>query len=638
MGREMSPPRDETEDNASAGSPHALKAIEGVKNVEDLMQKLTTSSVTKASPTVKKVTKTEEDDCLEEAGKEKKKQTQYQVRKAVETKKGFTFGALNRAKNNQYHSPDLSNNFLAGRDSPGPIYTPASFTDHPVLAQSFPKGPRSSGKPEGVPGPQYDIPGSLGRQLTRETAPTTKFGQASRFIEGEFISHEHSKGATSLDSPAPNMYSPEIPETGPAFSFSSGGRDLRQGKLFLSREHAEHEGVGLNSPGPIYTWSADLVQKRGPTFSFGPGTLSPLKSPKSPHGSADGTKGPTSPRPTSALRDVPGLDSPGPGMYSPSRTVLEPSAPAFSFGIQETTTKRFLSRELIQLGQESPGPQYKPSEKQVKVADKAPVFACKDPVIASTMPRFSEKQFLGSQLAQVEMAGKASPGPAAYDPLKPAASPAYTMAKKEKVLMKRISPGPERARYLSGELAKENIGSFSPGPKYKMPDTIGTQHSLKFSFGRSDRAYDDIAIELKEKLGTIDKPYTAPCEARFFSVELQREQMMGKCSPGPKYTPKFHLVDKRPPAHPLGGKWKTKDVPKATKEEVEEELKKVKARHGGPDITEPNPPSIRFGTSKRGADEARIRVVGKDSPGPVYCPNFEAVSRKTPAPSLGGLH
>lgn len=66
-----------------------------------------------------------------------------------------------------------------------------------------------------------------------------------------------------------------------------------------------------------------------------------------------------------------------------------------------------------------------------------------------------------------------------------------------------ISPGPERARYLSGELVKENMGTFSPGPKYKMPDTIGNAHSLKYSFGRSDRAYDDIAIELKEKLGAL---------------------------------------------------------------------------------------------------------------------------------------
>eukprot|EP00667_Euglena_gracilis_P006012 EG_transcript_6057 len=637
MVREMSPPRDEAED-PSAGSPQALKAIEGVRNVEDLMQKLASSAVTKASPTAKKAPKAEEDDCLEEVGKEKKQQAQYQVRKAAEQKVGFSFGALDRTCNNQYHSPDLSNNFLAGRDSPGPIYTPASFTDHPILAQSFPKGPRSIDKLEGVPGPQYDIPGSLGRQLTRETAPSTKFGQASRFIEGEFISREHCKGATSLDSPAPNTYSPEPIDVGPSFSISSGGRGLKQGKLFLSREHAEHEGVGLNSPGPIYTWSADLVQKRGPTFSFGPGPLSPLKSPKSARGSDDGSKRPASPHSLfGPMRDLPGLDSPGPSQYSPSRTALDVTAPAFTFGMQETTSKRFLSRELIQLGQESPGPQYKPSEKQIRVSDKAPVFAPKDPVIAATILRHSDKQFLGSQLAQVEMAGKASPGPAAYDPMKAAASPAYTMAKREKVLMKRISPGPERARYLSGELVKENMGTFSPGPKYKMPDTIGNAHSLKYSFGRSDRAYDDIAIELKEKLGTIDKPYTAPCEARFFSVELQKEQMLGKSSPGPKYNPKFHLVDKRPPAHQLGAKWKAKEAPKATKEEVEETLKRVKAKPGG-DVTAPSPPSIKFGTSKRGVEEARRAMPGKDSPGPVYCPNFEAVSKKTSAPSLGGLH
>ena len=53
-------------------------------------------------------------------------------------------------------------------------------------------------------------------------------------------------------------------------------------------------------------------------------------------------------------------------------------------------------------------------------------------------------------------------------------------------------------------------------------------------------------------------------------------------------------------------------------------------------------PMLRFGNSKRGllpGEESKGRqYAGKDSPGPVYRPNFESVSKKSPAPSLGGLH
>ena len=92
-----------------------------------------------------------------------------------------------------------------------------------------------------------------------------------------------------------------------------------------------------------------------------------------------------------------------------------------------------------------------------------------------------------------------------------------------------ICPGPERARFLSKELAKENLGAYSPGPKYKVPDHLGDQSSVKYTFGTSDREFEDIAIELKDKMGTIEKPYTAPWEARFYSPEMQKVSMLGMC-------------------------------------------------------------------------------------------------------------
>lgn len=47
---------------------------------------------------------------------------------------------------------------------------------------------------------------------------------------------------------------------------------------------------------------------QGPTFSFGPGPLSPLKSPKSARGSDDGSKRPASPHSLfGPMRDLPGV-------------------------------------------------------------------------------------------------------------------------------------------------------------------------------------------------------------------------------------------------------------------------------------------------------------------------------------------
>ena len=63
--------------------------------------------------------------------------------------------------------------------------------------------------------------------------------------------------------------------------------------------------------------------------------------------------------------------------------------------------------------------------------------------------RFAEKQFLGNQLASNGLTGSCSPGPAAYDPVNvhENEAPAYSMARREKVLVKRCAL-PSRAGHF----------------------------------------------------------------------------------------------------------------------------------------------------------------------------------------------
>eukprot|EP01006_Ploeotia_vitrea_P031653 TRINITY_DN63979_c0_g1_i1.p1 TRINITY_DN63979_c0_g1~~TRINITY_DN63979_c0_g1_i1.p1 ORF type:complete len:645 (+),score=89.38 TRINITY_DN63979_c0_g1_i1:57-1991(+) len=612
------------------------------KDIEQMMQKLSTSQI-KASPTVTKVKKVE--DYLDAA---EKNATHYHPTYAKKTpsptKKGFSFGSPSKAGDKRFISKDLAKHQYLSTHSPGPKYTPSSFTDNPKHAQSFPRAPRlkETKKADQVPGPQYEIPGTVGRQLTRESAPAYKMGQCPRFQDGEYISAAHSKGVPSKETPAPNAYAPDPPtEQGPSFSFTTAG-SVKPGKIFLSKQHAQHEAVGTNSPGPMYLWSPTLISKKPPAFGFG-------TSERDPRAARSQSTPPRVGGSPKKRED----DAPGPGSYfKDNKEFLETTTtPAWSLGaLDNPKANRFNGRALVRgVGEGSPGPQYNPDDKAIRKQPPGSKFADNDPMAASIAKRGSEKQFISPELSTHYMAGKSSPGPAVYDQKLPSGgAPAYSMGRKEKILMKRVCPAPERARFISKELAKENMGAYSPGPKYKIPETmgIGGQYSLKFSFGTSDRAFEDVSVEVKEKLGTVDKPYTAPSEARYISKELQKSGMMGKHSPGPKYRPKYNLVQKEPPAHTIQGKRKDKfTVP--TKEEYEEEKEKIKGTNGPPtNPREKKAPSFTISKSNRGllqdkAGEKGVpgrNTIGRDSPGPVYKPSFTAVDAKVKGgPCLGGL-
>jgi len=569
--------------------------------VMDVEKVLLSLMATSQSAPKKRVMK-DEGIILEEAAKEKKAHAEVYARKrSVPKILGFSFRKAQRVFGQGLPDPELSATFQRGADSPGPDFVPLPFAAEGHRASRFSRALRL-GQPKPIaPGPKYDLPGTLGRAVVGPASPMPAVGRAPRFP------------VTCRDSPPPTHYNPILPRGAPSFSFTSDTRGLKPGKLFLSECLAAHDGRGILSPGPVYAWSADLLKSPGPSYSF-----SRARSP------TDTTAGSQS---QSRSHSVP----PGPGHYSPAPASGTHNGPAFSLGGKEHTTRRFLGRELVQPGFDSPGPQYNPTPRTQRDVSGPTFGAPRDPHDPES-----------SHTATSELLGRASPGPAAYTvtPAEPS-GPSYTMGRREKLLMKRISPGPERARYLSAALVKENVGTFSPGPKYKVPDGIGNPNSIRYTFGLSDRTYDDIAIELKEKLGTIEKPYTAPCEARYHSAALQAVQMRGKFSPGPKYNPSAASVTKRAPAFSFGG---ATARPRPTAEDPEDAP--LPPPHPPPHPPVPTvaaPPSarrgpaLRFGTGRRLLDDSRAsQMVGRDSPGPAYHPT--PLTHRPPGRSLGGLH
>ena len=75
---------------------------------------------------------------------------------------------------------------------------------------------------------------------------------------------------------------------------------------------------------------------------------------------------------------------------------------------------------------------------------------------------------------------------------------------------------------------------------------------------------------------------------------------------------------------------------------MDEDRKRARLPPPSKDAVLPNPARTKFGTSKRGllaGEEGKAKnFAGKDSPGPVYRPNFEAVDPHRPNIVFGSLH
>eukprot|EP01062_Namystynia_karyoxenos_P000732 TRINITY_DN10272_c0_g1_i1.p1 TRINITY_DN10272_c0_g1~~TRINITY_DN10272_c0_g1_i1.p1 ORF type:complete len:808 (+),score=182.01 TRINITY_DN10272_c0_g1_i1:121-2424(+) len=462
-------------------------------------------------------------------------------------------------------------------------------------------GPGPAGPAQGG----YEIPSTLmGCDKTRSASPACRFSRAERFPDRpgatQFISLAHSKSAPGgLGCPGPQKYfidGRRPSSAGPSWSFGSqdaarGDRPRFNSKIFISRAHAAVSG-GSSTRGPAPgQYPPDPGLGKLPADTFRAATS---RTPRAPAWSIGGSvrrdaygvpRGQSAPPERGERKDkicgalyisaehsakeVPRDDYPGPGHYfegellegeaqqqqrrqkdAASRAIecVRAAAPSYSFGVHTDSSKRFYSSALAEgaaRGRASPGPCYYPEGTAASRAAPCYSFADPDPDLAMEKGRFDVKRYIGAGIGS--LAGGASPGPAEYDVIhvELPQGPAHSFARKERQLLRRIVPGPERVRFFSKELAKENFGCYSPGPKYDTTGALATSGTVRptsvGTFGVSDRIWgESCAAEIHDKIGTSAKPYTNPGEARFFGKEYALSNL-GRYSPGPKYHPSYSV-------------------------------------------------------------------------------------------------
>jgi hypothetical protein len=285
----------------------------------------------------------------------------------------------------------------------------------------------------------------------RENPTNVVFSKSGRFGEVKVNERMKNRGKGPYVVPGPGAYLTEINHLphhrGKPYSPAPSLGVRHSQHIWISKSHfAEYQG--RCSPGPMYDISG---QHRGvfpptKTPTFGKGERTPL----------------------AKLEKVP-----GPGAYTPDikETIIQ--GPSIGFA---------RSRRMTKDTTDSPGPVYTPtydfSEKGQHV-----VRIGNGPEEDYERERFNAKIFLGNKLG-VDAVGRDSPGPM-YFPGQKWDGPAYTIQFKEKKVRKSIFPRPERARWISEQTAKENLGAWSPGPKY---DTRGdiSREGIAYSFTGSN--------------------------------------------------------------------------------------------------------------------------------------------------------
>ncbi|KAJ9454129.1 hypothetical protein DIPPA_12201 [Diplonema papillatum] len=640
--------------------PAIAKELSSI-GLDRLMERLTPAggAMTQSRP-LKKLQ--EPQDCLASGNQGNVALPTYKKKVPVQGKKGISIAGRVFAAG-RYLGPGFDSK---GSSTPGPIYEP-KYESRTGKASAFTKALRmKDAKHQRAPGPKYDIPSTLGAQHIRSSSPACRIGQAERFNEKIHISAGHAKtqpNSNQLVGPATYETDTTMVNTGPAYSF--GGTITNSGedssscqrfneKVFISSGHSKTMG-GSTGPGPQPHVTKYTVC--GPNFEFG------SRYKKAPQTKFSGTTfgGELAVRRRNEARP----DSPGPGQYQPDLQLAKGNAPAFSFGMHADTSKMFVSSALsTNAGRESPGPKYYPDSMSNRKTAPAFSFADADQENSLWKSRFENNRYIGSGIGVVY--GLQSPGPAVYDPGELPVGPAFTMGARERILMKRICPAPQRARYVSKEQAKDNLGCFSPGPKYMPPSAFDAHPHTGKTFGISDRHFSG---EAADSIGLEGgKLLRSPGEARFIGkahVELNK----GRYGPGPKYnvdgtvlktfenmdangtvtstSTTAYSVDSRhrtAPAVSIGGRYESKTD--------------CDSRMYNPDhsLTRKALPCFSFGTANRSGigscgqkadiDTGSSRGVKSDqdkrsidcSPGPgAFTPHYTAVVKHTPTPALGGL-
>ena len=434
-------------------------------------------------------------------------------------------------------------------DSPGPIYEYHSLLDdHGVSFTKAPKMRSEMGSVcSGVESEEtLTIPGSVGKQVLSSWSSATSavFPTSSRF------------SSKLSDSPAPNAYQASNTSTNDGHGAVLQGSRVNSSKIFISRAHVA-DCIGADSPGPMYHPN-DGVPKMarngvpgvfsmpgrssfaaGPAFKLGSSRHS--DSPKDiPADITDPTRqcnvtpgvndsGKSGSKPTGTrhcintarasstipMRQEPFIshehskvqstaNTPGPAFYTPDYTAAKVSGPAVSFTKAKRTQR---DRKAINIG-----PIYDPNFDSIRKKPGSIAFGALVPEDA--MPnRFPENVYLGKGIGEVP--GRDTPGPV-YDPDHAAlpAGPSYTIVFKERQFPRKVFPGPSRPRFISHENAKDNLGSYGPGPKYDIRTNFGAD-ALGYGFSQAPRLAgpkvtsieaEEAAAEEKEKSKKKGKP------------------------------------------------------------------------------------------------------------------------------------
>lgn len=136
---------------------------------------------------------------------------------------------------------------------------------------------------------------------------------------------------------------------------------------------------------------------------------------------------------------------------------------------------RFVSKSLSStVGNSSPGPMYNPSFNALSTIETSPS--------PSLHPRIR---------ASFPVAGKQTPGPGHYDPILFDLSRSTSIQGKE--MLGSIMESTNKLHVASKEQAAGILGAFSPGPKYRIPTTIGT--ATKVSFPRAGATANNAGAE-----------------------------------------------------------------------------------------------------------------------------------------------
>jgi hypothetical protein len=419
-------------------------------------------------------------------------------------------------------------------ESPGPIYDPPLSTFNPSSGTSFNKAPKRTMETMSVGSLNSELvslPGSIGRQVESSFSNASKvaFTRANRFNTKQFVSRIHDTGR-GMDSPAPTAYQPSVEGSSTNTGHGAvlcGGR-VSTSRLFISRAHTA-DCIGIDSPGPIYNpldgaklnkdglphpfARATSNAETGPSISFtGSRSVSamerltnaadvPVTSPACrchvgkddvtgkwkrtcvQHGVKAGGISKYVPQEPFISHEHSKVQStantPGPAYYTPSAAhdALE-KRPAVSF------TKAKLSAGAEKMSSASPGPKYNPSDSYTKKNAASVTFGSRYPH-EDRVERFNEKQFVGKAFA-VGL-GTHSPGPVyeiQHTAVEANTASASIVSKEKSHDTKLLFPGPMHNRFISKENAKENMGAYSPGPKY---DTRGdiSHEGVSFSIPQS---------------------------------------------------------------------------------------------------------------------------------------------------------